>query len=69
MIFNVIFMIARPFLSQKNKDKFHLCGKDCSKLKNVFSDLSGIPECLGGTLQDLDYNWIEQQRLLEGRRT
>jgi hypothetical protein len=35
----------------------------------VVSDLSDIPQWLGGTLQDLDYNWIEQQRLLEGRRT
>ena len=69
MIFNVIFMMARPFLSQKNKDKFVLCGSDYSKVRDVVSDLTGIPECLGGTLQDIDYNWIEQQRLLEGRRT
>lgn len=58
VLMNVIWFLARPFMSKKIQDRFHLCGKDYDQLKTVCQDMSILPAYLGGTLADGYPNFI-----------
>ncbi|XP_049522488.1 uncharacterized protein LOC119448862 [Dermacentor silvarum] len=52
-VFQVVYTIAKPFLSAKLKSRLHFIGSDLSELCGVFpSEL--LPEDFGGTLNDFD---------------
>jgi hypothetical protein len=56
----LVWFLARPFMSTKIQQRFHLCGTDFSRISTVCSDLSILPEYLGGGLKADSYpNFIE----------
>lgn len=48
----VVWFLARPFMSTKIQERFHLCGGDYMRLQNVCSDMSVLPSYLGGSLTE-----------------
>ena len=55
IIIKPIFFIVTLFLQQKIKDRMHLCGTEYHRAQEILgSDLTRIPECIGGTLADRD---------------
>lgn len=54
-VFQVVYTIAKPFLSAKLKSRLHFIGSDLSELCGVIpSEL--LPEDFGGTMNDFDYD-------------
>lgn len=49
-IMNIIWFLARPFMSEKIQTRFHLCGSDYEQLKTVCRDMSLLPDYIGGSL-------------------
>lgn len=69
VFFNVVWFLANQFHSQKNWDRFALCVGDYARVKEVvYYDLSVMPECLGGGLKDVEYDWVVEQGKLETRK-
>ena len=60
-IFNIIWALARPFMSEKIRSRFNLCGSDYTKLANVVTDVSQLPTFLGGTVENYESSWIQEQ--------
>jgi hypothetical protein len=46
--FHVIWGIAKVFLNEKMKSRFHFCGKDYHKIEEVIPNPASLPECLNG---------------------
>jgi len=55
----LVWYFAKPFMSKKIQDRFHLCGSDFSRLKTICDDLAVLPGYLGGTLPPGYPNWVE----------
>ncbi|XP_075546279.1 alpha-tocopherol transfer protein-like isoform X1 [Dermacentor variabilis] len=54
-VFQVVYTIAKPFLSAKLKSRLHFIGRDLSELSGVVpSEL--LPEDFGGTTNDFDWD-------------
>lgn len=66
-IMSVIWFLAKPFMSEKIRSRFNLCGKNYGLIKEVIPDLdiqACLPNCLGGGIPDDDPSlrkWIEHQ--------
>lgn len=60
-IFNIIWAIASPFMSEKIRSRFNLCGSDYNRLANVVTDVTLLPTFLGGSVENYDYNWVAEQ--------
>jgi len=71
---NWLWFFIKPFMSDKIKTRFFLCGHDYSVLSNAFTDINILPADLrnSSTLPvtsepctSADSNWIEEQLELE----
>lgn len=57
-----IWFFVKPFMSEKIRTRFFLCGNNYDILKSVIEDMSILPTYLGGSITpDLYPNWVEQQ--------
>ena len=64
MIVKPIFFIVTLFLPQKLKDRMHLCGTDYQRAQEILgNDISKIPTCLGGSLEEKDCIYYVIQKL------
>lgn len=65
--FDLIWFLVKPFLSNKIKERFHLCGSNYDILKTLFEDIKILPTILGGLLDDdnITYSWLRSQIELE----
>lgn len=59
LLMNVIWFLARPFMSHKIQERFHLCGGDYSIIRQACDDMSILPSYLGGTLPEGYPNWVD----------
>ena len=55
---SVIWFLARPFMSTKIQERFHLCGSDYSQIDSVCADKGVLPTYLGGTLEPGSYPYF-----------
>jgi len=60
-IFNIIWALARPFMSEKIRNRFNLCGSDYSRLTAVVNDVTQLPIFVGGTVENYESTWIQEQ--------
>ena len=60
-IFNIIWALARPFMSEKIRSRFNLCGSDYSRLTAVVNDVTQLPIFVGGTVENYESTWIQEQ--------
>ena len=60
--FNLVWALARPFMSEKIRSRFHLCGSNYEVLKSVVANTELLPTFLGGNVEQLGNNWIAQQQ-------
>lgn len=75
--FTVVWSIVYPFLNQKLKERFQLCGSDYTSLDELFPDKTILPSIIpGGALTDEEYligpvfiiEQCEKEKLLEYKK-
>jgi hypothetical protein len=61
---SIIWMLVRPFMSEKIKSRFFLNGRNYGILDSAIKDKSILPEFLGGNLPENDHimsSWMREQ--------
>ena len=60
-----LWYLAKGFLNERVRNRFHLCGTDLSQVHKEFSDVRMRPVYYGGEVQDGDYDFVMEQIVLE----
>jgi hypothetical protein len=56
-LFRWLWGIIYYFLSQKLRERIHICGSQYDAIQEVVSDASILPRCIGGGVDDETYDW------------
>ena len=67
----LVWFLIKPFLSNKIKERFHLCQTNYEILNTLFDNIKVLPKILGGDFDDDEmiekYSWVRLQSALENK--
>jgi hypothetical protein len=65
MFISYLWFVIRPFLDEKLTPKFHFCGNNLQSIHERVSDISVLPESLGGSIPDEDEIFTQWTAMLD----